>query len=157
MKLVIFLLYNNLYLYRVLCTLIYRRRSLYSFLFEGFRYLGEILLGGTQDSKTDDNKNGYARPFSILWYQPAEHYSGIIMGAMASQITSLTNVYSTAYSGTDQRKHQIFVSLTFLRGIHRWPVNSLHIRPVTGKMFPFDDNIMGAGVVWRTCLVPSSK
>ena len=32
MKLVIFLLYNNLFIYQVVCTLIYRRRSLYSFL-----------------------------------------------------------------------------------------------------------------------------
>ena len=31
-KLVIFLLYNNLFIYQVLCTLIYRRRSLYSFI-----------------------------------------------------------------------------------------------------------------------------
>ena len=35
MKLVIFfLLYNNLFIYQVLCTLIYRRRSVYSFLIE---------------------------------------------------------------------------------------------------------------------------
>ena len=27
-------------------------------------------------------------------------------------------------------------------GIHRWPVNSPHKGPVTGKMFPFDDVIM---------------
>ena len=27
-------------------------------------------------------------------------------------------------------------------GIHRWPVNSPHIRPITRKMFPFDDVIM---------------
>ena len=33
------------------------------------------------------------------------------MDAMASQITSLTIVYSTAYSGTDQRKHQIAAEL----------------------------------------------
>ena len=33
-KPVIFLLCNNLFIYQVLCTLIYRRRSLYSFLFE---------------------------------------------------------------------------------------------------------------------------
>ena len=32
MKLGIFLLYNNLFIYQALCTLIYRRRSLYSFL-----------------------------------------------------------------------------------------------------------------------------
>ena len=30
-----------------------------------------------------------------------------------------------------------------MRGIHRGPVNSPHKRPVTRKMFPFDDVIMG--------------
>ena len=35
------------------------------------------------------------------------------MGAMASQITSLTIVYSTVYSGVDQRKHQSSASLAF--------------------------------------------
>ena len=34
------------------------------------------------------------------------HYDDVIMGVMASQITSLTTVYSTVYSGTDQRKHK---------------------------------------------------
>ena len=34
-------------------------------------------------------------------------YNYVIMGAMASQITSLTIVYSTVYSGAGQRKHQI--------------------------------------------------
>ena len=33
---------------------------------------------------------------------------------MASQITSLTSVYSTVYSGADQRKHQISASLVFV-------------------------------------------
>ena len=41
------------------------------------------------------------------------------MGTMASQITSLTVVYSVVYSGTDQRKHQSSVSLAFVRGIQR--------------------------------------
>ena len=47
------------------------------------------------------------------------HYNDVIMGAMASQITSLTIVYSTVYSSLDQRKHQSSASLAFLRGIHR--------------------------------------
>ena len=64
------------------------------------------------------------------------------MGAMASQITSLTIVYSAVYSGKDQRKHQSSASLAFVRGIHRWPVNSPHKWPVTREMFPFDDVIM---------------
>ena len=46
------------------------------------------------------------------------------MGAMASQISSLMTVYSTVYSGADQRKHQSSASLAFVWGIHRWPVNS---------------------------------
>ena len=44
------------------------------------------------------------------------------MGAIASQITSLTIVYSIVYSGADQSKHQSFASLAFVRGIHRGPV-----------------------------------
>ena len=72
------------------------------------------------------------------------HYNDVIMGAMASQITSLTTVYSTVYSGAHQRKHQSSASLAFVRGIHRWPVNSLHKWPVTRKMFEFDDVIMSS-------------
>ena len=64
------------------------------------------------------------------------------MGVIASQITSLKIVYSTVYSDADQRKHQSSAALAFVRGIHRWPVNSPHIWPVTRKMFPFDDVIL---------------
>ena len=64
------------------------------------------------------------------------------MGAIASQFTSLTIVYSTVWPGADQRKHQSSASLAFLRGIHRWPVNSPHKGPVTRKIFPFDYVIM---------------
>ena len=47
------------------------------------------------------------------------HYGDVIMGMMPSQITSVSIVYSTVCSGTDQRKHQSSVSLAFVRGIHR--------------------------------------
>ena len=70
------------------------------------------------------------------------HYTGVIMGAVASQVISLTIVYSTVYSDADQRKHQSSASLAFVRGIHRRPVNSPHKWPVTRKMFPFGDVIM---------------
>ena len=60
------------------------------------------------------------------------HYNDVIMSVMASQITSLTIVYTTVY----QRKHQSSASLAFVRGIHRWPVNSPHKVPTTRKMFP---------------------
>ena len=66
----------------------------------------------------------------------------VIMGTLASQITSLTIVYSTVYSDADQRNHQSSASLAFVQGIHRGPVYSPHKWPVTRKMFPFDDVIM---------------
>ena len=54
------------------------------------------------------------------------HYNDVIMSTMASQMTSLTIVCSTVYSGVDERKHQSSASLAFVRGIHREPVNSPH-------------------------------
>ena len=48
------------------------------------------------------------------------HYCDVIMGAIASQITSLTIVYSAVYSDVYQRKHQSSASLAFVWGIHRW-------------------------------------
>ena len=41
--------------------------------------------------------------------------SGVLMGAMPSQITRLTIVYSTFYSGADQRKHQSSASLPIIQ------------------------------------------
>ena len=73
------------------------------------------------------------------------------MGAIVSQITSLTIVFSTVYLDTDQRKHQRSASLAFGRKIHRRPVNSPHEWPVTRKMFPFDDVIMIMNQSPRQC------
>ena len=82
----------------------------------------------------------------LVWFQLSlslaiSQYSDVIMSMMASQNTSLMIVYSTIYSGADQRKHQNSASLVFVRGIHHWPVNSPHKGPVTRKMFLFDDAI----------------
>ena len=76
---------------------------------------------------------------SYYYTLTTNHYSDVIMGAMASQITSLTIVYSTVYSDADQGQHQNAASLAFVRGIHRWPVNSPHKWPVT---FPFGFHLM---------------
>ena len=73
------------------------------------------------------------------------YYSDVIMGTMASQITSITIVYSTVYPGADQRKNQSSSSLALVRGIHMGPMNSPHKWPVTRKMFPFDYIIMSCG------------
>ena len=60
-----------------------------------------------------NNNNTYTS--TKLW----SHYGDVIMTTIASQITSLTVVYSIVYSGADQRKHQSSASLAFVQGIHR--------------------------------------
>ena len=74
------------------------------------------------------------------------YYNSVVMSTMASQITSVSIVYSTVCSCADQRKHQSSASPAFVWGIHRWPVNSPHKGSVTQKIFPFDDVIMI--IVW---------
>ena len=69
------------------------------------------------------------------------HLSDVIMRAMASQITSVSIVYSNISSGANQRKHYSSASLTCVRGIHRWPTNSPHKGPVTRNKCPFHDII----------------
>ena len=68
------------------------------------------------------------------------HYSDVIIGAVASQITSLTIVYPTVYSGADQRKHQSSASLAIYAG------NS----PVTSE-FPAQmaSNAENVSIWWR--------
>ena len=70
------------------------------------------------------------------------HYDDVIMGAIVSQITGLTIVYSTIYLDADQSEHQSSASLAFVWEIHREPVNSPHKWPVTRKMFPFHEVIL---------------
>ena len=83
------------------------------------------------------------------------HYGDVIMGTITSQITSITIVYSTVYSGADQRKHQSFTGLC--AGNSPGPVNSPHKGPVTRKMFPFDDVIMTYPFVpWNLWKAPTS-
>ena len=52
------------------------------------------------------------------------YYSDAIVSATASQITGVSIVCTTVCSGVSQRIHQSAASLAFVRGIHRWPVDS---------------------------------
>ena len=80
----------------------------------------------------------------------AQHHTDVIMGAIASQITSLTIVYSTVYSDADQRKHQSHVSLACVRGIHRGPVNSPHQGQWRGKCFHLMTSSWGCRCWWNS-------
>ena len=73
--------------------------------------------------------------FTLLW---VHHCSDVIMTTMAHQIAGVSIVYSTVCLGADQSKYQSSAPLAFVCGIHRWPVNSPHKRPVTRKIFQFD-------------------
>ena len=75
------------------------------------------------------------------------HYSDVIMRAMASQITGASIVCLNVSSSADQRKHQSSSLQAFVRGVHRWLVDSHHKWPVTRKMFPFDDVTLETGYI----------
>ena len=88
---------------------------------------------------------------TALWGACIIHYNVVTMGPMASQITSLTTVYSVVYSGADQRQHQSSASLAFVQGIHREQVNSPHKGPVSGKCI----HLMTSSWLWKrwTCWI----
>ena len=69
------------------------------------------------------------------------HYNDVMMSPMASQITSLMIVYSTVYSGADQKISNLCVT-GLCEENSPVTVNSQHRGPVTRKMLPFDDAIM---------------
>ena len=95
-----------------------------------------------KSASVSDNSSRSRSELCVFVHEWAFHYSDVMMSARASHITGVSIVYSTVCSGADQGKYQSSASLTFVRGIHRWPVNSPHKGLVTRKVFPFDDVIM---------------
>ena len=69
-----------------------------------------------------------------------KHYNDVIMSTIASQITSFTIVYSTVYSGADQRKHESSASLAFFAG------NSLGTGEFPAQMVSNAENV---SIWWR--------
>ena len=59
------------------------------------------------------------------------HYNDVIMSKIASQITSISVVYSFVI----RRRSKKTSKRAFVRGIHRWPVNSPHKGQWRGKCF----------------------
>ena len=100
----------------------------------------EVLAFDSLSQRQVSSDNRWCGIWCELW-----HYSDVIMGTMASQITSLTIVYTTIYPGADQIKQLSPASLAFGWGIHRGPRNSPHKWPVTWIILPFDDVIMVKG------------
>ena len=115
---------------------------------DGITKIGMFQNSGDQIC-TNDSVPNVGNMFNNMWHRInisqiiMWRYNDVIMSAVASHINSLTIVYPSVYSGTDQRKHQSSASLAFVWGIHRCSVNSPHKLPITRKIFPFDDVTMG--------------
>ena len=122
----------NTFVFSEICNIIYR-------LFQNHSIC--IIISVTGWTSAQQRKGCYNWIVHVQYLY--RHCNDVIMSAaMASQFTGVSAVYSSVCSGAAQRKHQSSASLAFVRGIHRWPVNSPHKGPVTRKMFPFDDVIL---------------
>ena len=84
------------------------------FSFDQALYVSNWLVNSSCSKKNRRTSRFRHLPISVsgsnYWLRPWQkillHSRDIIMGAMASQITSLAIVYATVYSGADYRKHQ---------------------------------------------------
>ena len=82
------------------------------------------------------------RVFCVLRLVTDNHYNEVIMTTVASQITSLTIVYSIRLFRRRSKKTSKLRVTGLCAGNSPGPVNSPHKGPVTRKMLPFDDVIM---------------
>ena len=105
----------------------------------GVVYFRENILGSLRNVSETAHWYHTINQFELRFAPIVRHYIDVIMATMASQISSLTVVYSIVYSGADQRKHQSSASLAFVWGIRReFPAQ----RAGNTEMVPFDDVIM---------------
>ena len=70
------------------------------------------------------------------------HSREFLLTTMASQIICNPNLISTAFSANNIENIKASNNWPFMRGIHRWPLDSSHKRPVTRKAFPYCNFIM---------------
>ena len=133
--------YNKVSLYdhKTLLFLIMHARAMCHFQY--YCYILRIL----ERSLLHCTKNARVLWFAFLvvdWYRSILQYSYVTVGAMASQITSISTVCPNICSGSHQRKYQSSGSLAFVRGIHRRQVDYPKKGPVTRKMLSYCDVIM---------------
>ena len=136
--------YNEWFAY-----LLYFHYKDFTYVFKLYVYISSLLLNCPNSTfwsmfqianSFNGTKSSEVPNLNIELIKLQSHYSDVIMGAMSSQITSLTVVYTTVYSDVDQRKHQRSAPLAFVWGIHRWPVNS------SQKMVNNTENV---SICWR--------
>ena len=91
---------------------------------------------------------GYGNAWYVvgLWiwstgYAAGYHYDDVTWTSWVSNHRSFHCLFNSL-CGPTSKKHQSPRYWPFVRGIHRWPVNSPHRGPVTHKKLPFDDVTM---------------
>ena len=91
--------------------------------------------------------DAYMHHQALMFYQEGNekltgHYNDVIMSAMASQITAVSDAGLTVDSVADHRKHQNSASMALCRRFtnDQW----FPKRPVRRKIFPFDDVTMSS-------------
>ena len=82
----------------------------------GFRRFGDIPIDQMMQCKIPMRRYTFLRHWVLKMKRVICHNRFIIMDAMASQITSVSIVYSTIYSGADKRKHQSSALLAICAG-----------------------------------------
>ena len=92
MKLVIFLLYNNLFIYQVLCTLIHRRRSIYPFL---------LCMGCNLENPLDSIYIDVSHPLTALHNAPFVLMTAILH--VHFDISEITGLCMVSNSGATVR------------------------------------------------------
>ena len=88
--------------------------------------------------RQEDDTKKQVRSFILSWHKMTYFGPGKLGIKCCGRQYTLQWRHDELDGGSDQRKHQSSASLAFVRGIHRWPVNSPHKGPVTRNMFPFD-------------------
>ena len=133
MKLVNCLFYNNLFIYQVLCTLIYRRRSLYSFFKESFCM--DMLFKAWDYIRNTGVANGCSLPrtpntyFSLM----AEHrkaFRYFIISATLRRLLLRSNILWTWSQWSSYRPHAVNGFHLSFSQILLWPSDAIYFRQV---------------------------
>ena len=91
------------------------------------------------------SKRGPSKRCVVIWIPLITKLNGItVMSREGSEhlTTRNSNVCSAAGSVWRQKKHQGPHNWAFVRGIHRWPMDSPYKVPVMWKAFSYNDIIM---------------
>ena len=104
---------------------VYNFNQIYNASRDTIHHTGKVYIKSCKREQTISEWDSDPHSINLPWSSYADmkfcihsflrkHYSDVMMGAMASHITSITIVYWTVYSGAAQRKHQSTAPMAFV-------------------------------------------